>query len=248
MAEDIKSPDDNKNEADGSHYQRRIDDSVEYDNSIKLDSVLVNQFETAFGEDLTRVCIHTGIYADALARKHGADAVTVGDDIYFAYGKYAPHTDEGLSLLAHEIQHVIQNRNRDRLAYYEDIEKAEHEASRVEDIMGENRLHTIDAPILNQSQLPNISPMESIAKSDVPLNRTTHTDKDSLDDFSRESKKPVYEILLDDGSRLDLTRTEMELLYRNFEGRVKKHLKNLKKKNSEEIIRDKMMGLMKFVK
>jgi hypothetical protein len=235
MAEHMKGPEDNEGGINKSHIQERVDDSLEYDNSIQLDSVLVNQFENAFGEDLTRVRIHTGIYADALAEKHGADAVTIGDDIYFAHGKYAPHLEEGLSLLAHEIQHVIQNRNRDRLTYYEDIEKAEFEASRVEEIMGSNRLHNIEGPVLNQSPLPNISPMQSISGSDVPLNRTTHDDKESLDDFVRESKKPVYEVLLNDGSRLHLTRSEMEKLYRSFEGKVKKYLTNLKRKMRKKL-------------
>jgi hypothetical protein len=247
MEKDMKSPEDEGGGMDKSHIQERVDDSREFDNSLKLDSVLINQFENAFGEDLTRVSIHTGIYADALAKKHGANAVTIGDDIYFAHGKYAPHTEEGLSLLAHEIQHVIQNRNRDRLAYYEDIEKAEHEASRVEEIISNNRLHDIGAPILNQSQLPNISPMQSISKSDVPLNRTTHNKKDNLDDFISVSKKPVYEILLNDGTRLNLTRAEMEILYRNFERKVAKYLENLEKKDSEENVSEKIIKLMKII-
>jgi Domain of unknown function (DUF4157) len=46
--------------------------------------------------------------ADGLCRAFGATALTVGSDIYFRDGAFAPHTPEGLRILAHEVAHVVQ--------------------------------------------------------------------------------------------------------------------------------------------
>ena len=46
--------------------------------------------------------------ADRICRAFGATALTVGSDIYFRDGAFAPHTPEGLRILAHEVAHVVQ--------------------------------------------------------------------------------------------------------------------------------------------
>ena len=45
---------------------------------------------------------------DEICRAFGATALTVGSDIYFRQEAFAPHTPEGLRLLAHEVAHVVQ--------------------------------------------------------------------------------------------------------------------------------------------
>jgi Domain of unknown function (DUF4157) len=60
--------------------------------------------------DFSRVRIHTGRSAAAAARQFGAQAFTAGSDISFAAGSYAPHTDTGRRLIAHELAHVVQQR------------------------------------------------------------------------------------------------------------------------------------------
>ena len=47
---------------------------------------------------------------DEICRAFGATALTVGSDIYFRQEAFAPHTPEGLRLLAHEVAHVVQQR------------------------------------------------------------------------------------------------------------------------------------------
>jgi hypothetical protein len=42
--------------------------------------------------------------------RYKAQAFTVGQDIYFAHGEYAPDTTAGGHLLAHELTHVVQRR------------------------------------------------------------------------------------------------------------------------------------------
>lgn len=65
-------------------------------------------FEAGFGRDLGGVRIHTGPAADASARGVNALAYTVGRDVVFRDGGYAPDSGEGRRLLAHELAHVVQ--------------------------------------------------------------------------------------------------------------------------------------------
>jgi hypothetical protein len=64
--------------------------------------------ETRFGADFSGVRIHTGGYAQNLSSSIHAQAFTHGNHIYFNSGKYAPHTEAGSTLLAHELTHTIQ--------------------------------------------------------------------------------------------------------------------------------------------
>jgi hypothetical protein len=65
-------------------------------------------FEPRFGTDFSNVRVHTGGDAAGTASSISAKAFTVGRDIAFAAGQYAPHSDEGQHLLAHELTHVVQ--------------------------------------------------------------------------------------------------------------------------------------------
>lgn len=73
-----------------------------------LDSGTRAFFEPRFGYDLSPVRVHTDRQAVASARAVDALAYTVGRDVVFAEGKYAPHTSQGKKLLAHELTHVVQ--------------------------------------------------------------------------------------------------------------------------------------------
>lgn len=64
--------------------------------------------ESRFGTDFSGVNIHTGEKAARLSRQLNAQAFTHGRDIYFNEGKFAPHTQSGKHLLAHELTHVLQ--------------------------------------------------------------------------------------------------------------------------------------------
>lgn len=64
--------------------------------------------EPHFGHDFGNVRIHTGDKAAASARAVNAQAYTVGRDIVFGNGSYAPGQSGGQELLAHELTHVVQ--------------------------------------------------------------------------------------------------------------------------------------------
>ena len=73
-----------------------------------LDAAVRADMEPRFGRDFGGVRIHDGPRAAASARAVEAEAYTVGHDIAFASGRYAPETAGGRALLAHELAHVVQ--------------------------------------------------------------------------------------------------------------------------------------------
>lgn len=73
-----------------------------------LDAATRARMSTAIGHDFSGVRVHTDAAADASARAVGARAYTVGADVVFAQGRYAPTAPEGQRLLAHELAHVAQ--------------------------------------------------------------------------------------------------------------------------------------------
>ena len=65
-------------------------------------------FEPRFGQDFGGVRVHTGAQASEIAQAVNARAFTVGREVVFGAGEYAPGTSEGKRLLAHELTHVMQ--------------------------------------------------------------------------------------------------------------------------------------------
>lgn len=64
--------------------------------------------EPRFKADFTAVRVHDDAQAHGLARAVSARAFTVGRDVVFGAGHFAPDTDTGRQLLAHELTHVLQ--------------------------------------------------------------------------------------------------------------------------------------------
>lgn len=65
-------------------------------------------FEPRFGVDFKHVRVHTDSRAAEAANSIQAKAFTVGKNIAFGIGRYAPHSHSGRQLLAHELAHVVQ--------------------------------------------------------------------------------------------------------------------------------------------
>jgi Domain of unknown function (DUF4157) len=68
-------------------------------------------FEPRFGGDLSGVRVHTDGTAAESARAVNALAYTVGPHVVFGRGQYAPAAQTGRSLLAHELAHVMQQKD-----------------------------------------------------------------------------------------------------------------------------------------
>lgn len=78
-----------------------------------LDGATRAFMESHFGHDFSQVRVHTDTRAAESAQAIDALAYTVGRDIMFGVGQYAPATLAGKKLLAHELTHVVQQRGAD---------------------------------------------------------------------------------------------------------------------------------------
>jgi hypothetical protein len=107
-------------------------------------------FEPRFGHDFRDVRVHTDAPAAESAQAVNALAYTVGSDVVFAGGEYAPHTAMGKKLLAHELVHVAQQEpaskgNRARLQRAVRSVSCHNPTGRVREIVGNDPLATVQA-------------------------------------------------------------------------------------------------------
>ena len=73
-----------------------------------LDAATRAFMEPRFGHDFSRVQVHSDTKAAESAWAVNALAYTVGRNVVFGEGQYAPATTMGRKLLAHELTHVVQ--------------------------------------------------------------------------------------------------------------------------------------------
>ncbi len=73
-----------------------------------LDTTTRAFMEPRFGHDFSQVRVHTDARAAESALAVNALAYTVGRDLVFGAGQYAPMTSAGQRLVAHELVHVVQ--------------------------------------------------------------------------------------------------------------------------------------------
>lgn len=75
-----------------------------------LDGGVRDEMEGALGHDLSDVRVHTDADAHDLNNAVSARAFTTGNDVFFKQGTYDPGSSSGKQLLAHELTHVVQQR------------------------------------------------------------------------------------------------------------------------------------------
>jgi Domain of unknown function (DUF4157) len=73
-----------------------------------LEPSLQQDMGQRFGHDFSHVRVHTGAEAARSAQDINANAYTVGHNIVFGADQFAPKTQIGKRLLAHELTHVVQ--------------------------------------------------------------------------------------------------------------------------------------------
>lgn len=74
----------------------------------RLEQPTRSLMESRFGQDFSHVRVHTDARAAESARAVDALAYTIGQDVVFGAGQFAPETTSGRKLLAHELAHTIQ--------------------------------------------------------------------------------------------------------------------------------------------
>ena len=100
-----------------------------------LGATVRGHMESLFGQDFSRVRVHTDARAADSARAVDALAYTVGHHVIFGAGRYQPTTPDGRRLLAHELAHTAQQGPSDfavqpGLQIGAAHDPAEHEAER----------------------------------------------------------------------------------------------------------------------
>jgi hypothetical protein len=78
-----------------------------------LDAAARAFFEPRFGHDFANIRVHADARAAESARAVNAQAYTVGMNMVFGAGRYAPTTEAGQRLLAHELTHALQQTGND---------------------------------------------------------------------------------------------------------------------------------------
>ena len=91
---------------------------------VSLDAATRAFMEPRFGRALDDVRVHTGSQAATAAKGVGALAFTVGHNIVFGNGQFAPDTSNGRRLLAHELAHVVQQKGSVSRSIQRDVDPA----------------------------------------------------------------------------------------------------------------------------
>jgi Domain of unknown function (DUF4157) len=73
-----------------------------------LDAATRAYFESHIRHDFSQVRVHADTQAAAAAESVRAHAFTVGQNVVFGAGRFAPASNDGRKLLAHELTHVVQ--------------------------------------------------------------------------------------------------------------------------------------------
>lgn len=135
-----------RRQADGaSRTEQRMPPSVHRvlsSTGAPLDAGTRTFMEARFGQDFSRVRVHTDERASEAAYGVHARAFTVGHDVVFAAGRYAPQSAAGKRLLAHELTHVVQQRGavpaQGEYQIGSPDDRYEHEAERAAERMLDN--------------------------------------------------------------------------------------------------------------
>jgi hypothetical protein len=145
--------------------QLRVDGWLEEANDFegeRLDRADRQRFEKLFEVDLRDLRLHAGPLAARAAASRGARAFTYGRNIFLAADAPREGTVEGDALIAHEIVHVLQQRNGRRVGFHLPIEaeELERQAQLVGNALLEGKgfeLRPMVAPLMVQAQNPIIA-------------------------------------------------------------------------------------------
>jgi len=90
--------------------------------------MLRHRMESMLRFNFSSVRTHTDKNSAEQVKNSRADAITVGDHIYFAPGKYNPENRKGQALLVHELSHVRQQKSLKYPLSPHKLKNFEHEA------------------------------------------------------------------------------------------------------------------------
>src|SRR5437868_3213011 len=138
-----------------------------------LDTDTRSFMENRFGHDFSAVRIHNDAQAAESARALNAHAYTVGQDVVFGAGQYAPDSSRGRHLLAHELAHTVQQRGLQR--YASDLRLSngaeshyEAEADRAAALVNSTSINHAAAPLITHTPHSPIISREEATPGQTP--------------------------------------------------------------------------------
>ena len=137
-----------------------------------LDEATRAFMEPRFGHDFSRVRVHTDAEAAESARAVNALAYTIGPNLTFAAGQYEPTSETGRRLLAHELTHVVQQRQAPAVLQGTSLkvgvpgDRAEREADQIADAL-------VSRAIAPPSIAPTCSQVPTVTLQRQPAKSTT---------------------------------------------------------------------------
>lgn len=154
--------------------------------------------EPRFGHDFSQVRLHTDTRAAESARAVNALAYTVGQNIVFDTGQFAPNSVAGRQLLAHELVHTLQQGAAGTTAHAPEqlqlsfpSDSAEVEADRIARSVTSSPAGVVAprtaAPSLARNVRPNV-----IDEVDTPLKETLVVGQGKTKDYSWNAKFSIY--------------------------------------------------------
>lgn len=118
-----------------------------------LDLETQAMMDARFKHDFSRVRVHTDEHAAASAQAVQALAYTVGEHVVFDHGRYAPQTDSGRQLLAHELVHVVQQSQDGKATRTTNEPNLDTEANRVAAVFASTNNHQVVVTSRTQQSL-----------------------------------------------------------------------------------------------
>ncbi|MFB8086758.1 DUF4157 domain-containing protein [Streptomyces sp. NPDC055992] len=98
-------------QAEETEPRSPVHDVIASGGGTPLDTETRTDLESRMGADFSDVRIHNDSAAHESAKGVGAHAYTVGNNVVFQRDAYDPSSPQGRTTLAHELTHVIQQRN-----------------------------------------------------------------------------------------------------------------------------------------
>jgi hypothetical protein len=127
------------------------------------------RMESRFGFDFSSVRVHASSRDAEAADALGATAFTVGTHVVFGHGAYAPGSETGERLIAHELTHVVQNvrsTGSPTQSLTDPGDAAEREADRIADGGQSEVRHALSATIARQT--PSLAPPPNVVTQSAP--------------------------------------------------------------------------------
>ena len=128
------------------------------DGGAPLDDRVRDRFEPAFGTDFSGVRVHTDPQTAGAAGALHARAYTVGGDIVFNEGEYAPGSSGGQELIAHELAHVVQQGDGAGVPDQLEVSQPGDALERDADAAASAVMHGAPAPVRRPRPAPPASP------------------------------------------------------------------------------------------